>query len=182
MQVFFRWLLVAALAVILILAVAFAAGARLPARIEVTRTVVINRPPENIWWVLTDYNSLSLWHPQYRGTRIISSPGEKPVRWRAIYTDGRTANVTVSEEGFPLRYAEQISDTALPFSGKWQLDMERNDLTTKVTAHSTAELHRPLDRLFVHLFVKPDLELDKILAGLKRRVESSTVNPTPATS
>jgi uncharacterized protein YndB with AHSA1/START domain len=136
MQVFFRWLLIAALAVVLILAIAFAAGAVLPARIDVTRSVVINRPPENIWRVLTDYNSLSLWHPQYRGTRIISNPGEKPVRWRALYTDGRTANVTVAEENFPLRYAEKISDIDLPFSGRWQLQMERSDLTTKVTAHS----------------------------------------------
>jgi uncharacterized membrane protein len=182
MQVFFRWVLIATSAVVLILAIAFAAGATLPARIEVTRTVVINRPAEDIWRVLTDYNSLALWHPQYRGTRMVSNPGEKPVRWRALYTDGRSANVAVSEESFPLRYAEQISDADLPFSGKWQLRMEPSDLTTKVIAHSTAELHRPLDRLFVRLFVKPDLELDKILAGLKRRVESATVNPTPATS
>jgi uncharacterized protein YndB with AHSA1/START domain len=166
----------------LILAVAFTVGSTMPEKLEVTRSVTINRPPENVFWVLNDYNSLALWHPQYRSTSLISSPGDKPVRWRATYTDGRVANIVVSEDNPPERYAERIADANLPFSGAWVLDMERRDLSTKITAHSISEIHRPLDRLFVHLFVKPELELDRILAGLKRRVESSTVTPTAATS
>ena len=62
------------------------------------------------------------------------------------------------------------------------MDLQRRELTTQVTVYSHAELHRPLDRVFVHLFVKPDLEVEKILSGLKRRVESSTVKPSAATS
>ena len=82
----------------------------------------------------------------------------------------------------PYYYAERISDTNLPFSGGWKLDLERRELTTQVTVHSRSELHWPLDRLFVRLFVKPEREVDKILDGLKRRVEGSTVKPTAATS
>lgn len=182
MRVFFRWVLVAAVTLALILAIAFTIGSTIPEKIEVSRSIVINRPPENIFWVLGDYENLALWHPQYRSVSVISSPGEKPLRWRATYTDGRTANIVVAEDNPPLRYAERIADSNLPFSGGWTLDMERRDLTTKVTAHSTAELHRPLDRLFVRLFVKPDLEVDRILDGLKRRVETATVKPTAATS
>ena|SRR5690242_10498299 len=182
MPAFVRWGLVVALTVALILAVAFTIGSTMSAKIEVTRTIVIDRPPENVFWVLGDYANLALWHPQYRSVSVISSPGDKPMRWRATYTDGRTADIVVSEDNPPVRYAEQISDPNLPFSGGWTLDMERLDLTTKVTAHSTAELHRPLDRLFVRLFVKPDLEVDRILASLKRRVESATITPAPATS
>jgi uncharacterized protein YndB with AHSA1/START domain len=161
---------------------AFAVGSRMPSQIEVTRTISINRPPENVWWVLTDYNSFPLWHPQYRSAGIVSPLGEKPIRWRATYTDGRTANMIVAEENAPNHYAERISDTNLPFSGSWTLDLERRELTTEVTVHSHAELHRPLDRLLVHLFVTPELEVEKILNGLKRRVEASTVKPTAATS
>jgi hypothetical protein len=91
-------------------------------------------------------------------------------------------DIVVSEDNPPTRYAERIAGRDLPFSGGWTLDMERRELTTKVTAHSVAELHRPLDRLFVHLFVKPDVEMDRILSSLKRRVETATVTPTPATS
>jgi predicted HAD superfamily phosphohydrolase len=113
---------------------------------------------------------------------MTSLPGEKPTRWRATYTDGRTCNFVVLEEDAPRRYAERISDTNVPFAGAWNLELERRELTTQVTAHSRVELHRPLDRLFVRLFVKPEVEVEKILNGLKRRVEGSTVNPTPATS
>jgi hypothetical protein len=177
-----RWALVAIGTFALIFAAAIALGTALPSQIEVTRTISINRPPENVWWVLTDYNSLSLWHPQYRSAVMTSLPGERPIRWRATYTDGRTCNIAVSDENAPKHYAERITDTNVPFAGAWDLDLERRDLTTQVTAQSRVELHRPLDRLFVHMFVKPDLEIEKILNALKRRVEASTVNPTPATS
>lgn len=182
MQLFVKWTAVAALTAVLIVAIALVAGAFLPAKIEVTRTISINRPPQSVWWVLTDYSNLTLWHPQYRSVRMVSSPGENPIRWLAIYTDGRTANVVVTESNYPTRYAEQISDRNLPFTGAWKLDLEGRDLTTRVTVHSKVELHRPLDRLFVHLFVRPGEEVDRILLGLKRRVESVTIKPSAATS
>lgn len=181
-KILLKWALVVIGAFALVVTVAIAVGMTMPAQIEVTRTISINRPPENIWWVLTDYNGLTLWHPQYKSTAIVSSPGEKPTRWRATYTDGRTANVEVSDEHSPVHYAERISDTNLPFSGGWEVDLERRELTTQVTVHSHAKLHRPLDRVFVRLFVKPEREVEKILDGLKRRVEGSTVKPTAATS
>jgi hypothetical protein len=176
-----KWVLVAVGIFVVVIAAAMAVGFTLPAQIEVTKTIAINRPPENVWWVLTDYNNLSLWHPQYRGSFMTSLPGEKPTRWLATYTDGRTATVEVSVADYPNHYAERIIDAKLPFGGNWKLDLERRELTTEVTVHSHAELHRPLDRVFVRLFVKPDLEVERILEGLKRRVETTTVKPSPGT-
>src|SRR4051794_12765620 len=117
--VFVRWALGAVGAVVLVFALAMGYGTMIPSRIEVTRTIFINRPPENVWWVLTDYNNLSLWHPQYKGAQMTSLPGEKPTRWRAIYTDGRVCDVEVAEEDAPTRYAEKLADTNLPFAGGW---------------------------------------------------------------
>src|SRR5689334_15894424 len=114
MPVFIRWTLVAFSIAFLLVAAAMVVGAFLPANIDVTRTISINRRPPNVWWVLTDYNNLTLWHPQYRGVRLLSNLGDKPTRWSAIYTDGQSANVVVSEETYPVRYAEQISDRKLP--------------------------------------------------------------------
>jgi len=181
-KTFLKCALVAIGTFALLIAAAIAYGTTLPSQIEVTKTISINRPRENVWWVLTDYNSLTLWHPQYKAARMISSPGEKPTRWRATYTDGRSADVEVSEESYPLHFVERIADTNLPFAGYWKVELERRELTTQVTVHSHAELHRAMDRVFVHLFVKPDVEVEKILSGLKRRVESSTVKPSAATS
>jgi len=177
-----RWALIAGISLALIVAIAFAVGAALPAKIQVTRSVVINRPPENVFWVLNDYQNIPLWHPQFRGAAVLTNPGDKPVRWRATYTDGLKADIEVSEDNPPARYSERIADPNLPFSGYWTLEMERHDLTTKVTAHCTSELHRPLDRLLVRLFVKPNVDVEHILAGLKRRVETATITPTAATS
>jgi uncharacterized protein YndB with AHSA1/START domain len=155
--------------------VAFGIGATIPPRIEVSRQVEIARPPEAVWWVLTDYGNLALWHPQYRNSAAISLPGDKPVRWRATYTDGYTVTAEVVEETYAASLVEQITDKQLPFTGRWRVELARSDRNTVVTAHSTVELHRPLDRLFVRLFSSPDSELEKILLALKRRVESVTV-------
>jgi hypothetical protein len=163
--------------------IAFAVGAMLPERIQVRRVIGINRPPENVWWVLTDYGNMPLWHPHYRSAAPLSNPGDKPMRWRATYSDGLSANVEVWEENYPTSLAERISDPKLPFAGSWKIDLVRKEqLNSQVTAQSTVDLRRPLDRLFVRMFVKPEAELDKILNSLKRRVETSTVKPSAATS
>ena len=83
MRVYIKGAVTAAATLGGMLGIAYGVGSVLPARIEVTRSISINRPPENVCWVLTDYNSLALWHPQYRSAATISYPGEKPVRWRA---------------------------------------------------------------------------------------------------
>src|ERR1051325_1632253 len=173
-----KWFAVLAGAMGLLVTTAFAIGSMLPARIEVRRAIAINRPPENVWWVLTDYNNMALWHPQYRRSAAVSNPGDRPMRWRATYTDGITANVEVVQERYPSLLAERISDTNLPFAGSWKIDLARKELTSLVTVQSTVDLRRPLDRLSVRLFVKPEAELDKILNSLKRRVETSTVKPS----
>jgi hypothetical protein len=160
---------------------ATAAGALLPERIEVTRSIVINRPVENVYWILTDYNNEALWHPQYREAQAISAPGEKPIRWRAMYTDGVIANIEVTEERYPSHLAERISDKNLPFAGGWSVDLDRDGEMCRVTAHSTVEIRRRLDRVFVRWVGHPEADLAKILAGLKERVESSTMKPPAAT-
>ena len=177
-----KWSLILFGGMILLFLAAVVAGSMLPPRIEVRRAIAINRPPENVWWVLTDYTNMSLWHPQYKAAAPLSDPGDKPMRWRATYTDGLAANVEVWQERYPTLLAERISDPRLPFAGSWKVEMERKERTSQVTVHSIVDLRRPLDRLFVRLFVKPDAELDKILNSLKRRVESTTVKPSEATS
>jgi hypothetical protein len=177
-----KWFLLAAGVVCLVCAGGLVAGFLLPPRIHARRVIAINRPPENVWWVLTDYSNMALWHPQYRNAVALSNPGDRPMRWRATYTDGLTATVEVSDERYPTFLEERITDPKLPFQGSWKIEMSRKDQTAQVTAESTVELRRPVDRLFVWLFVRPDAELEKILNSLKRRVESSTVKPSAATS
>ena len=177
-----KWFVLPLGVIVLICAAAYLAGTLLPGHIEVRRTITINRPPENVWWVLTDYANMALWHPQYKRTAPLSNPGDKPMRWRATYSDGVTVNVEVWQEQYPKLLAERISDRRRRFAGGWKVDLVRKQQTSVVTAQSTVELRRPLDRLFVHLFVKPDAELDRILNSLRRRVESTTVMPSAATS
>jgi hypothetical protein len=182
LKLFAKWLLTAFVVLTGLYLCGTVIGLILPAVIDVSDSIVINRPAENVWWVLTDYSNAPLWHPQYKNAGPMSLPGDKPTRWRATYTDGYTVNVEVKEEIFPTHLVEQISDRNLPFSGGWTVDLVRIGEQCRVTAHSRAEIHWPIDRLFVRWFLRPRVELDRILAGLKQRVEATTVKPSPATS
>lgn len=182
LKLFLKWILLAGGAFGALYVLAFLIGLILPKKMETTDSILISRPPENVWWVLTDHNNAAMWHPQYRDSATISAPGERPQRWRVTYTDGVQANVEVTEETFPTHLAEHIADEGLPFTGGWKLDLERVESSCKVTVESEVEIRRPVERLFVRLFVRPTAELDKILNALKRRVESSTVKPSAATS
>jgi len=181
-KLFGRWLLLTTV----LLAVAYLGailwGSFLPARLEASADILINRPPENVWWVLTDYNNQALWHPQYKEAQATSGPGDKPIRWLVRYTDGQQVNIEVQDENYPTHLVERIADTGLPFAGGWTVDLERSGGMCQVTVHSRVEIHKPLDRLVLGWFVKPNVELEQILAALRRRVESSTVKPSPAAS
>ena len=181
-KLFGKWIALAVAALAVAFSGAMLWGWMLPAHLEAKRSVVINRPPETVWWVLTDYNNAALWHPQYKTSRAISAPGEKPIRWRVLYTDGKVANIEVREEKYARHLVEGIADAKLPFTGSWTVDLEPDDEMCKVTVHSSVVIRRPLDRLFVHWLVDPQVELAKILNALRLRVETSTVRPTPGTS
>ena len=182
LKLLLKWLLTAASVLGVVYLSGMLAGLTLPEAIDVGASITINRPPETVWWVLTDYSGAAGWQPQFKNSEMTSAPGEEPVRWRATYADGYVVNFEVKERNFPTHLREQISDRNLPFSGDWTIDLARTGEQCRVTARSHAEIHRPIDRLFVRWFVRPDTELERILASLKRRVETSTVKPTPATS
>lgn len=175
-----KWVFVACAAPAAFYFIGLGVGSRLPANLAATASIVINRPPENVWWILTDYSNEAMWHPQYKETSMTSGPGEWPIRWRVMYTDGQIANVEVTSNTFP-HMAERILDKGLSFTGGWTVDLERAGDGCRVTAHSSVEIHPPLDRLFVRWFVHPEAELGKILDRLKQRVETTTGKPSPGT-
>src|SRR5260370_30301 len=109
-----KWLLMACGALAVLYLCGVVAGSLLSGTIEASDSIVINRPPETVWWVLSDHNSAALWDPQYKYAQTTSAPGDKPTRWRATYTDGYVVNVEVKEETYPSRVVEQISDNNLP--------------------------------------------------------------------
>jgi uncharacterized protein YndB with AHSA1/START domain len=153
------------------------AGYVFPSRIEAAARITINRPPENVWWVLTDYNHMAAWHPQYRNATTLTPPGEAPLRWQIEYSDGYVVNAEVVEEKFPSRLVERITDGNLPFGGGWTVELTPVGPNTEVTVHSKVEIHAPIQRLIVHLLVPAQTELERILEALKGRVESVTVRP-----
>ena len=149
-------------------------GWTFPVAETTTNTITINRPPQNVWWILTDYNNASQWHPQFREAVMLSLPGDKPMRWRGTYTDGAVVNFEVVESDFPKRLVERIADNNLPFGGTWTVVIRTDDLRTSVvTVQARAENYNPFNRFVVHLFVNPSAEVDRILKALKSRVESS---------
>ena len=168
-----KWLLWAIGAIGGVFLVIALIGWSFPVAETTTNTVTINRPPESIWWVLTDYNNASSGQPQFRESSMVSVPGEKPVRWRAVYTDGYPVNFEVVESEFPRHLVERIADTGVPFGGTWTVDIRVEGTLSRVTVKARAENYNPFTRFMVHLFVNPPAEVNRILLSLKSRVESS---------
>jgi hypothetical protein len=79
---------------------------------EVSTTIEIAAPPENVWAVLADLASYPQWHPVYRAVTGQLSAGSKLTITTTVPATGRTmtARVTVvtAEPGTELRWVSRL--------------------------------------------------------------------------
>lgn len=139
-----HWPLIALLVVFALGLVAYAVGARLPARHAATVSAHIDAPPDRVWALLTDVERFPAWRPDVEAVTRLEDADGRPA-WRESLGTGTLTFETVSADS-AARLVVRIADEDLPFGGTWTYELEPDAGGTRLTITEDGEIHNPLFR------------------------------------
>jgi uncharacterized protein YndB with AHSA1/START domain len=163
-----RWILYAAAAVLLLVAVLAGVGWLLPVAHQASRTIELSRPPEAVFGVITEFSR----HPEWR-TDV-----------QRVTVDGSGAGAVVVEESGgdrlrlrvevfepPSRLRMRIADESLPFGGTWTYTLRPVGGGTELTLVEDGEVYNPVFRFVSRFVLGHHATIDAYLADLRRNLK-----------
>ena len=142
-------------------------GLALPDHIGLSGELVLDRPPETIWRVLTDFDGMPLWRSDLTALERLPDLDGRPA-WREIRR-GRASSFELAVAEPPNRLVfrrTRDGQPALP-SSTFELSVERG--RTLVTLTQVIQVRNPLQRVWNRLH-PPRAALLRLLRDLGTRV------------
>jgi len=139
-------------------------GASTPVEHEVSRTLMLNQPVDEIWNLITDYENGPNWRPELDEVRRIEDQNGNPV-WLEIGDYGEMpleVVASVPNERLELR----IADDSLPWGGVWIYEFESADGGTQLTITEDGFVRMPFFRFLNHYVFGPDATIKQYLTNL----------------
>lgn len=159
------WLVGIGGAVIAAVGTLAALGLAQPAEHEVTRTIVIARPPAEVWHALADSAAQLAWRDDLRALERLPDRDGHPV-WREVSRDGDALPLEVIEAVPPVRLVRRIADSTLPFAGEWRFRLAYGAGGTELTVTEAARIPNPLLRAIMRYGIGYETSLERFLQRL----------------
>lgn len=160
-----KWLLITLGLIALLIAVVALGGAMLPEAHTASRWATYNRPPAEIWAVITDFSNYPSWRPEVRSVEMLPGQNGLPA-WREIDSHGNSIPYQVTEMRPPERLTAVIADPKLPFSGTWTWDIQPVNGGASVRIHETGRVHNPIFRFVARFVLGYTKTMDQYLKAL----------------
>jgi hypothetical protein len=159
-----RWLIIV-LAVLMFFLVAVAlAGAMLPQRHTVTRTITLKQSPEAVWAVITDHANEPQWrHDLASVTKLADRNGHELVLEK--YKNGDSMKIETVESQAPARLVRDVVDNSM-FSGRWTYTLKAVPEGTSISINETGSVPNPVYRFISRFVIGHTTTVDKYLNNL----------------
>lgn len=166
-----RILLAAGAAVLLVAAVALLTalvGTFLPRRHVVSRSILLDTPPDEVYRTIRDVGSAAAWRTGIDRVEILEPVGGRP-RFRE--TAGRDAvTYQIERDDPPRAFVTRIVNTDLGYSGSWTYDVVQASSGTRVTITETGDVSNVLFRTISALIIGHNRTIDAYLRDLDRHL------------
>ena len=116
---------------VLLMAIAWLIGSRLPAAHVASRSALFNTSPSEVYHVLTDVANFPLWRADVKRVEILGRP-EGHLRFREFGAHGAVTYEITREEPAHLLVTE-IIDRDLGYSGSWTYELVPEGSGTRLT-------------------------------------------------
>lgn len=152
-------------------AILFAFGMFLPAEHSSTSRVLLERPPETVWRVLTDVDGMPLWRSDLTAVERLPDLMGKPA-WREVGRSGaRVVELSLAER--PRRLVIQGAAEGAPSLPMRTFQLVSSGAGTEVIVTERSASGNPFRRVLVRLhFPRPAIE--RLLRDLTQRL---SMNP-----
>ena len=161
-----KWLLLAVVAVLGLVAAAVLIGTLLPKAHVASRSARFSQPPETVWAVITGPPD---WRPEVKSFDALP-PGDGHRRWREMDRHGQSITFEELESIPPTHLVSRIVDTNLAFGGGWTYDIAPAPGGCILTITESGEVYNPMFRFVSRFIVGHTATMDAYLKALRRKL------------
>ncbi|MGH9346875.1 MAG: SRPBCC family protein [Vicinamibacterales bacterium] len=173
-----RWVLYIGVGLVGLGLVVVLAGAMLPRAHTTSRVIHIDRAPEEVWEVITDFSNNPSWREDIKAVERMPNRDGREV-WREVSTGGDVIPYETVLAEPPRRLVRRIADPSLPFSGSWTIDVSPRGTGSAVRITEQGEVPNPVFRFVSRVLIGHSSYIDKYLTSLARRFNQDA-EPTDA--
>lgn len=141
-------------------------GSRLPKAHVASRSILLRRPPHDVYAVVRDFDSAPKWRADLKRIDVDAQPG-RPVYFREEGKNG-TINYELVEDVPAQRMVTRIRDTDLGFSGQWTYSFTPENSGTRVTIREDGEVSNVLFRFMSRYVFGQTATIDSFLKSLAK--------------
>jgi uncharacterized protein YndB with AHSA1/START domain len=157
-------LTVGALVAVIVLIVVI--GALLPVAHTASRSLVVRKPPREVYALIRDVASFPQWRNEVQRVEVLTAT---QFREHAAH-DAVTYEIIEDQPG--RKIVSRIADKNLPYGGSWTWDFEPVDGGTRITVTENGEVYNPLFRFLSRFVLGHTATMDKYLAAVERRLKA----------
>ena len=159
------WVLLAVGVIVGASALVVLIGALLPKAHVVSRMALINRSPEDIWQVVTDYEDQASWRTDLRRVERLPDRAGHHV-WEETDGRGQALMFETVESISPRRLVRRIANEDLAFGGSWTYEIGEYGEVTSLTITEDGEVYNPVFRFVSRFIVGHATTIDQYLRAL----------------
>ncbi len=148
-----EWLLLLPAALLALLALGFFSGLLLPKDFQVSRTLQLQKPMEEVWKVIGDFQDQPSWRKEVVRVESLPPRDGKEV-WRETYRGGRAWILETSVETPPTLLRRTLLDHGGAPLGTWDFQLSPSPEGCWVTLTERVRIPNPLSR-FLGRYVRP---------------------------
>ncbi len=141
-------------------------GSRLPKAHVASRSIHLQRSPQEIYAVVRDFNSVPKWRTDVKEMQVEPQPDGR-IYFREVAKHG-TVNYELVEEVPATRMVTRIRDTDLGYSGQWTYAFTPENNGTRVTITEDGEVSNVIFRFMSHYVFGQTATIDSYLTSLAK--------------
>ncbi|HLA13245.1 MAG TPA: SRPBCC family protein [Pyrinomonadaceae bacterium] len=149
--------------------------ARLPKEHAVTRSILLNRPPSEVYTVVHDFASMPKWRSDVQQVEVTTQPDGR-IHFRETGKHG-IVNFELTEDVPEERMVTRITDTDLGYSGSWTYVFTAEGNLTRVTITENGEVSNILFRFFSRYVFGHTATIDGYLTSLAKHFGETRTPP-----
>jgi hypothetical protein len=165
------WAIVIPVVVIVVIpAVIYLIGSRLPVKHTVTVRAQIKAQPGDVWAIITDFPGQVTWRKGLKKVERTADKNSHEVWLEEAKREGKLIlETTVAER--PKKLVRRIANEKSPFGGNWTIDLEQAGFGTLVVVTENGEVYNPVFRFVSRFIMDQSGTIRKYLAELEAHVD-----------
>ena len=161
-----KWLLIAIVILVGIVAAIAVVGALLPKAHVASRSTRLQHPPETVWALIAGPPD---WRPDVKSFEILA-PRDGHRRWKEIDRHGQPITFEEVEAAPPKHLVGRIADTNLAFGGSWTYDIAPASEGCELTITENGEVYNPIFRFASRFIIGHTATIDAYLDALRKKL------------